>query len=188
MSGLLHLKFDSEALPSSPAAKKAGSVAPNIKIGIPTQSSICITSPLWYVSVRTAPATSSGAASHCGKKDLGLLSQTRKTVRAPARKNTTSTHLSKSSLTCGPSSDRHWPEGNSAWSKMRPHCPGPLACECSSPVNRTGVGRFRYRTCEIWSMEHLHCRSNEVVQDFTVAPNAGTKPDFPEEWNADARM
>ena len=114
MSGLLHLKFDSEALPSSPAAKKAGSVAPNIKIGIPTQSSICITSPLWYVSVRTAPATSSGAASHCGKKDLGLLSQTRKTVRAPARKNTTSTHLSKSSLTCGPSSDRHWPEGNSA--------------------------------------------------------------------------
>ena len=38
----------------------------------------------------------------------------RKTVRAPARKNTTSAHLSKSSLTCGPSSDRHWPEGNSA--------------------------------------------------------------------------
>ena len=37
-----------------------------------------------------------------------------KSVRAPARKNTTSAHLSKSSLTCGPSSDRHWPKGNSA--------------------------------------------------------------------------
>ena len=24
-------------------------------------------------------------------------------------------------------------------------------------------------------MEHLHCRSNEVVQDFTVAPNAGNE-------------
>ena len=79
-----------------------------------TSAQSSITSPLWHVSVRTAPATSSGAASHCGKKDLGWLSQTRKTVRAPARKNTTSAHLSKSSLTCGPSSDRHWPEGNSA--------------------------------------------------------------------------
>ena len=79
-----------------------------------TSAQSSITSPLWHVSVRTAPATSSGAASHCGKKDLGWLSQIRKTVRAPARKNTTSAHLSKSSLTCGPSSDRHWPEGNSA--------------------------------------------------------------------------